>query len=136
MSTRNTKSIGLALAIPAQNHTAATTITGDAVDLFSSEFYGGYPARWATLLCTGTVTAGHATIRLEHSDDGGTWETAKDQHGNDSSLELNSTLAIKATHAHNLKRYIRLVAVVTEGAEATDVTFSATVSLDMGVLSL
>lgn len=134
MSTRNAKSIGLALVIPAQNHTAATTITGDAVDTF--ELYEGYPARWATLVCTGTVTDGYVTIRLEHSDDGETWETAKDQHGNDSSLELNSTLATKATHARNFKRYLRLVAVVTEGAEATDVTFSATVSLDMGVLSL
>lgn len=134
MSTRNVNSIGLALVIPAQHHTAATTITGDAVDTF--ELYEGYPARWATLVCTGTVTAGYVTIRLEHSDDGETWETAKDQFGGDSFLELNGTLATKVTNARNFKRYLRLVADVTGGAETTDVTFSATVSLDMGALSL
>jgi hypothetical protein len=131
---RNMTIVPLVAYLDAQNHTAATTVTGDAVDTFN--LYEGHPARYAVMLCTGTVADGSVSIRLEHSDDGSTWETAKMQSGADASVELNANTPRRHSNALGVKRYIRLVAVVNEGTETTDVTFSATVSLDMGVLSL
>lgn len=131
---RNMTIAPLVAHLRAQNHTAATTITGDAVDTFN--FYEGHPAHYAVMLCTGTFTDGSVTIRLEHSDDGASWETAKMQSGADASVELNASNPLRHSNALRFKRYIRLVAIVNEGAVATDVTFSATVSLDMGALSM
>lgn len=131
---RNMTIVPIAAYLDAQHHTAATTVTGDAVDTFN--LYEGHPARYAVMLCTGTVADGSVSIRLEHSDDGSTWETAKMQSGADASVELNANTPRRHSNALRVKRYIRLVAVVNEGTETTDVTFSATVSLDMGALSL
>jgi hypothetical protein len=132
---RNMTIVPMAAYIEAQHHTAATTITGDAVDVFASDVCAGYPGRYAVVLCTGTINDGSVTIRLEHSDDGETWETAKGQFG-DTSVVLDGTTPRRHTNALGIKRYIRLVAAVSEGTEATDVAFSATASLDMGALSL
>lgn len=85
---RNMTIVPIAAYLDAQHHTAATTVTGDAVDTFN--LYEGHPARYAVMLCTGTVADGSVSIRLEHSDDGSTWETAKMQSGADASVELNA----------------------------------------------